>query len=190
MDGCEPHSENWGGTILMTRHSNRWVMLWYKAGVVTERCHKVPLRNGREILVCMGTYGGQGLQWTALYVEDLLSPAPVMMAGDEKKFFQVLDTTSTCGYDALAITRAFIERVEFKVGSAGRQSISVTADSGTRATNTADVKACIAAQNRKGHEESKFLPPTKRYHIDFLFDGHNYKVAPASTAAARIFEER
>jgi hypothetical protein len=46
MDSCEPHAENWGGTILMTRHSNRWVMLWYKAGVVTERCHKVPLRNG------------------------------------------------------------------------------------------------------------------------------------------------
>jgi hypothetical protein len=51
MDGCEPHSENWGGTILMTRHSSRWIMLWYKAGVVIERCRKVPLRNGPSLFL-------------------------------------------------------------------------------------------------------------------------------------------
>lgn len=30
MSGCEPHSLNFGGTILLTKQSGRWTMLWYK----------------------------------------------------------------------------------------------------------------------------------------------------------------
>src|SRR5262249_41061917 len=51
MTGCESHSENWGGTILMTRASGVWRMLWYKSGVHTDECHKTVLKNKREILV-------------------------------------------------------------------------------------------------------------------------------------------
>ena len=47
--GCEPHSENSGGTVLLTRRAGQWVMLWYKAGVDTSQCHKIPLRDARDI---------------------------------------------------------------------------------------------------------------------------------------------
>jgi hypothetical protein len=30
MEGCESHSLNFGGTILLTRGAQRWTMLWYK----------------------------------------------------------------------------------------------------------------------------------------------------------------
>ena len=76
MIGCEPHSENWGGTILLTRRSRKWTMLWYKAGVATAECHKVKLRDGREILVCLSGGGTQGYLTTQLYVEDLRDPHP------------------------------------------------------------------------------------------------------------------
>src|SRR5580692_3692921 len=29
MRGCEPHMLNFGGTILLTRKSQKWSMLWY-----------------------------------------------------------------------------------------------------------------------------------------------------------------
>jgi hypothetical protein len=43
---------------------------------------------------------------------------------------------------------------------------------------------------RRGTEQRnvKVSPPTKRYNIDFVFDGHDYKIVPASRAAARVFE--
>ena len=41
-------------------------MLWYKAGVETTQCHKVKLLDQREILVCLGTEGGQGIVSTEL----------------------------------------------------------------------------------------------------------------------------
>ena len=120
MAGREPHSENFGGTILLTKRSQRWTMLWYKAGVPTENCHKVRLPDGREILVCIGSYGGQGYVSRALYSEDLRSPNATLMAGDAGVFFEVGDSVATCGYNLddeskpFPLTRGYIERVEFR----------------------------------------------------------------------------
>ena len=81
------------------------------------------------------------------------------------------------------LTRAFIEKVEFKATErAGVPGLSVTADFGERRMKPEEVPICLSDQN-----VVKFLPVTRRYHIDFVFDGHNYKVAPGSTAAARVF---
>ena len=135
MSGCEPHAANFGGSILLTRRLNRWVLIWYKAGVETSRCHRVPLRSGREILACMGTYGGQGNHWSALYVEDLLKPTPVLMSDGTKEFFHVLDNTSNCGWNSedetkpYPLTLAYIGKVEFKSGEDGGSTISVRAAS-------------------------------------------------------------
>jgi hypothetical protein len=73
-------------------------MLWYKSAVVTAQCHKVLRRDRREILVCIGTDGGQGNNATELYFEDLLNPKPTLMAGDanDGTFFVAFDDTLTC----------------------------------------------------------------------------------------------
>ena len=80
MEGCEPHSENFAGTILLTKHDGQWVMDWYKEGSVTQQCHKIRLKTGRDILVCIGQSGAQGVVWTDLYLEDLLHPTANLMA--------------------------------------------------------------------------------------------------------------
>jgi len=173
MEGCEPHSENFGGTILMTRRSNQWVMLWYKPGVQTDRCHKVALDDGREILVCIGMYGAQGNNSTVLYVEDLRKPEPTLMAGDAG-FFKASDNTLTCGYRSddktpVPLVRGHIEQVEFK--NNGR-TISIIAGFGKRSMSREDVQRCLAAT------ASTFVPVTRRHQIEFVFDGHTYSVAP------------
>jgi len=102
MQGCESHQDNFGGTVLLTKRSQRWSMLWYKTAVQTARCHKVRLRNGREILVCMGGAGAQGATATSLYSKDLLSPKPTLMAGgsdDDGTFFAAFDSTELCGWN-------------------------------------------------------------------------------------------
>ena len=102
MGGCEPDDENFGGTVLLTKRSHRWSMLWYKTGVETAQCHKVRLRGGREILVCIGSAGGQGTTATSLYSEDLLSPKPALMASegdDDGTFLTAFDSTQSCGWN-------------------------------------------------------------------------------------------
>ena len=99
MGGCEGGYNNYGGTILLTKQSETWTMLWYKGGVPTARCHRGKLESGREILVCLGRYGGQGNVWTDLYIEDLLTPVSAGAAGKEGTVLSAFDNSSTCGWN-------------------------------------------------------------------------------------------
>ena len=140
-------------------------MEWYKAGIETSQCHKVPLQDGREILVRMGQYGRQGVVLTDLYLEDLLNATGTLMVEETSPFFTVLDNAGTCdrGHE---LTRAFIEKVEF-AGSV----ISVAASFGQ--SKPGDAQPCS--------------PPVKSYHLDFVFDGHDYKPTAASAETVRLF---
>ncbi len=173
MFGCESHSSNNGGTILLTRQLGKWMMLWYKGGVPTENCHRGKLQGGREVLVCLGEWGGQGFVSTDLYVEDLLAPTGALMADHGTKFFGAEDTTATCGYNfedkpkPYPVTRGYIERVQFQNSADGTlQGLSVFARYGQRAMTLKQVKTCM-----EPNRYSEFLPPTKPYRVDFKFDG-------------------
>lgn len=193
MTGCEPHAANFGGTILLTRKGHRWSMLWYKSAIQTEKCHKTRLTSGREILVCIGTAGAQGNNWTELYIEDLLEPKPTLMAGerDDGAFFAAADDTPTCGWqqgakapDTDPVIRSHIDKVEFSTRTvSGAPMVSVTASFGKKKMTLAEVEACLA-------EQRDVLPSTKTYRMDFLYDGRRFKPAPSSVEAVRIFEAR
>jgi hypothetical protein len=186
MLGCEPHSENFGGTILLTRRSQKWTMLWYKTGVPTEHCHKINRSDGREILVCLDSYGAQGIVTAALYIEDLLSPNATLMAGYAGVFFEVSDDVLTCGADwedeskAFPLQHHYIERVDFRTRPDGSiRGLSVRARKGERSMTPAQVQACLDERNpTRSHKGIDFSPPTKPYRVDFTFDGRTFKRTP------------
>jgi hypothetical protein len=178
--GCEDHSNNFGGTILVTRRSQTWRLLWYKAGVDTSQCHKLSLGDGREILVCLGGWGGQGLVETGLWVEDLRAATPMIAGGDKSPFFEVWDNAGTCGENpeddskSEPLQYAYIVRIEFK-NNRVVPGISITAHFGKREMTLQDVDACIDAQNpNKPRKGLSFLPPTKGEQIDFVFESGTY----------------
>lgn len=195
MAGCEPHSTNFGGTILLSRKSGTWKMLWYKAGVDTSRCHKVRLKDGRDILLCLGEAGGQGNVTTDLYLEDLLNPTPSLMAGSDSAFFSMFDNTLTCGFDLIddnkanPITQGVIDKVE--VGDVTRNttpSLAVTVRFGRKLMTPGEVQTCINEIRSGG--SSSFMPPAKTYRLEFVFDGAQFKLTRDSLAVARTFSER
>ncbi len=171
----------------MTRSAGQWKTLWYKAGVSTSECHKIAHRDGREVLVCIGSYGAQGLIGTSLFVEDLTSPTRVLMATDGSEFFTAEDDTLACGFKGDQdnppgpITRAVVKSVEFLPASVnGSAALRVTAEFGKRTLTAAESKDCYTHQ-------SKYIPPTKTYRIDFLFDGHTFLPTRQSVAAFQVF---
>lgn len=186
MEGCEPHSENFGGTVLVTKRAGRWSMVWYKPGVETSQCHKVRLPAGREILVCIGETGAQGNITRELYVEDLLHPSAALMAG-EISFFSAFDNTLTCGWtdqdehEPYAVVHTQVDKVEFVSRDGGSVPVvAVTASFGERTPTPADVKACMA-------NKGKVLPAMKSHRIEFVFNGHDYAPTPSNASSARIF---
>jgi hypothetical protein len=181
MSGCESHAFNFGGTILLTRQSGKWTMLWYKGGVPTKNFHRVKLQSGREILICLGEYGGQGNVWTDLYVEDLLAPVSALMSGKGKIIFEVFDNTATCGLNpedeskTFPLTRHYVERVQFQSATDGTfRGLSVFGRHGERSMTVAQVNACTDEQiPGRPHRGLDFRPPTKPYRVDFTFDGEH-----------------
>lgn len=187
--GCEPHAANYGGTILLTRQTGSWSMVWYRAGADTSKCHKVTVENPREILVCVGTYGGQGYFSTALDVEDLA-------AGEERGFLSVSDNTGAmeCGTnfrgDRVPLVRGGIEKVEFGISADGRPLVLVTAFTGQKWLNNEEVETCEDMRSgAKPRHELNIFPATKTYHLEFFFDGHDFKPTPESADAARLFAQ-
>jgi hypothetical protein len=63
--GCEPHASSWGGSALLRRSNSGWSFVRYEKGLRSSRCLKFPERNGRNSLVCHGSWMGQGYlsQW-------------------------------------------------------------------------------------------------------------------------------
>lgn len=172
-DGCEPHANNFGGTILLTRGVPGWTMLWYRGGLRTGQCHKVTLPGGRDILVCVSWYGGNGGSYTNLFVPDLVDGKPGWsLIGDQ---FNNCGGFGNSQHDPVHAIESHIKKVEFLPGKAGMPPIVSVTATFTDAWVKPDGPGCL-------------LPPPKTYRIDFFFDGHKYQPTPATAAAAKIFE--
>jgi len=72
--GCGGHAELFGGTLLLTKAAGNWKPVWYKAGVITRHCRRVPLASGRQILFCEEPDGGMGHSIHGLYSVDFMNP--------------------------------------------------------------------------------------------------------------------
>jgi hypothetical protein len=192
-------------------------VVWYRGGLITSRCHKTPLRDGRDILVCIDEFDYHGVKPITLYTEDLRNP---FANGDRltpdlsdtlklsAPFFCLVDNRRCCSPTWESdvgdpLTWGEIERVEFGTSTAGGPPpISVTATFG-QGVWTAEAREAfrggrdIPIPRQRDHDAFEkllpplnLLPPLKRYHIDFIWDGHYYKPAPSSIATAKIFADQ
>jgi hypothetical protein len=61
MQGCEPHANNFGGTmILRWRGLTNWEFLRYEPGVRSGDCLKYATKAGHDLRVCQTFWGGMG----------------------------------------------------------------------------------------------------------------------------------
>jgi hypothetical protein len=179
LHACEPHSAHSGSTALLTLDGGAWKYLWRKPGLITDHCHRMPLRSGRQILVCELQEGFPGVTSMEVYIVDALHELDVLRDYDDDHAIFSAAEMITCGGPADVvgepITRAYIERVEFYPRSSGDgENMTIFAQYG-KATTTAEMIAACSG------------PPTKPYRIDFLFDGRTYKVAAHSSRALQVF---
>ncbi len=60
FDGCEPHSHNWGGTLLAEWKGNAWSALSYRSGFRPASCVPFPQPGAHDVLVCSWASTHQG----------------------------------------------------------------------------------------------------------------------------------
>ena len=59
-EGCEPHSNNFGGMVLLENRPDELLIRYYQPGFRLHDCIKLESLRDRDILVCNQIYQGQG----------------------------------------------------------------------------------------------------------------------------------
>jgi hypothetical protein len=170
MAGCEPHSHNFGGSVVLTRRNNKLQKRWYLPGVNTDRCRTVRLRTGRDILLCEEVYSQAGVVEHYLYTIDMRTanrPRP-------RELLRVTDTMGACYGTS---RQASIEDAKLHdIDGDGQSDLTVTVQYGTRKVTEADRIRFCSGPAPAG------LPQlaTKPHQFRFLLRSNRFVLAPGS----------
>lgn len=169
--GCDSHASNFGGSFLFSLKAGQPRLLKYDQGLATSRCNKASYPDGRDFLVCQSGWTGQG------YTIENVLVSGFNAAGKDvtTNVLRVTDTTGTCLDDPSTVVQdADITDIKFSNKESGELTgMTVTATLG-------HVKCSQVSPTNKSNTP---LPSGKTYLIQFLFDGKQFKVAPASRTA-------
>jgi hypothetical protein len=157
---------------MFTVKSGEVRLLKYDRGLHTDECHKFAFPDGRDFLICRGgsTYQGESTEMIFMAAFDAAG------SGVTTKLISAMDTANTC-----------LGEIKFSPAESGRsqspgKSVEITGLTITAMQGTTD---CAASQNATA---GKLRRNIKSYEIEFLFDGKNFTVAPASRVALRRFD--
>jgi len=177
MNGCEPHANNFGGSVLLTLEDGKWERTWYEAGALTNSCRKIGLATKREILFCESGYMGSGILAKSLYTLDLALPS-------DKRYGKVIlveDSMNAC-ISGATLRRAFIEKVEFPdLNRDGVPDLRVSVQSGL-------TKKLTDSEIEKLCPDKLPQPALRGYSVEYFFDTDHFAVTPASRPLLESFE--
>ena len=179
IDGfnCDSHAENFGGTFVFSMGAGKPRLLKYDMGLITEECHKFRFADGREFLVCRAGWSGQGEFDAYVFFARFDSTGKDLRT----TVFLTRFTAGSCGEDSRQSEEGSdLKDIKFSSKDSGELTVmTITATNGKISCAQAKVKP----------EPGKEPASMKTYEIEFLFDGKQFTVAPASKAALRAFPQ-
>lgn len=175
---CDSHASNFGGSFIFSLKSGKPRLLKYDNGLVIEQCHKFRYADDRDFLVCRGGWSGQG-EYDGYF---FLTRFDATGKDSQTVIFSTRNTEGSCGDGSGgSVEGSDIKDAKFSATDSGELTgMTITATNGTITCAQAKVK-------RAPGEEP---PSMKTYEIQFLFDGKQFSVAPASKAALRVFPQQ
>lgn len=185
--GCDPHSENFGGTYVYRMVAGSPKLLRYDPGLLTHPCRQVRLLDDRDFLVCEGEWGAQGYKSRFVY-SAIFRPD----GSAQRKFpFMTHDTVGRCGETLYGkpdgpTQRSQILSVKFPdLNGDGLPDLSITATLGRKLFSVSERKACT-------FPPANYVPstiPAKTYRLDYVFDGRGFRPTPATRQDLRSFDK-
>ena len=82
MTGCEPHSDNYGGMVLLERSTEGFALHRYVSGLSADQCWPVRRDDGRDLLLCERGDAHQGTAQQQLFVWDFAGSDAQLLGSD------------------------------------------------------------------------------------------------------------
>lgn len=169
--GCEPHSEEFGGSVLLTRREGSWTLVNYVPALITSNCLTYPLKTGRDILLCEGEDRHMDASWQGVLVTSFSKVG----TSRSQTIFSTADTRVACGRSA--VWGSISQIALHDLNGDGMPDLTM----GVRIGEVRFSKpggACGAAS--PGHTTER------SYKLKFLFQCHSDTFAPAASDKALV----
>ncbi len=173
--GCDSHGNNFGGSFVFSFKEGKPRLLKYANGLLTDQCYKFAFPDGREFLVCKGGWSGQGEGDAYVFMASFGANGK----DASTTILSTRDTTGLCSGESDDVFQSSdIQDIRFaKNESGGITGMTITATLGN----------VTCTQNALAMKTKKLPASVKTHKIEFLFDGKQFKVAPASRASFNFF---
>ncbi len=179
MAGCEPHSENYGGMVLLERGPNGFLFHRYVSGLSADHCWPVRRDDGRDLLVCTRGDVHQGMADQQLFVWDF-ADSDAQLLGRDALLYVSDDEMSGCWSDLGTAVASTEMRTPSLGKRAGHVEISVELDVREGRVNAAYLARCKERQqtpddapvNAKRRPRILLRGHTER--VTFRFDGAKF----------------
>jgi hypothetical protein len=187
FNGCEPHSENWGGTLLVEWKGQAWSPVSYRSGFHPAECVVVPAPSLHDVLVCSWGSTHQGHTVWLLDVYDFTRGGSAQAeAGWDRLLTLRDDALASCWDDG---------DPKISVGSIDRLSVSAPGASPTRVLvdvsfgserKTTKVKAECRAALEQGDQSVRVGASITPKKTRLEFERHENQMVPSAATKAFI----
>ena len=180
--GCEPHSSNWGGTMLYRRLKDTWSVAAYVSGVRPDRCRTYRLLDGRDVLICEAADAHQSIGVQRVFMYDFAAPDRRCWTD----LVEFVDDSSLCeGEPGKPLTWSALDRVRIRHLNRDRipdlriegRSRSGLPSARFREICTANLRRDAPPTVAQLEAEHALLGPLKHLVFDFVSDGKNFKLS-------------
>jgi hypothetical protein len=172
---CDSHASNYGGSFIFAIESGKARLLKYDKGLTTGECYKFAYPDGRDFLICRSGWSGQGEAFGTIEMDSFNAGGDAIST----KLITTHDTTGTCGDAPVEVAQeSDVTDIKPSLNASGAiTGLTLTARLG-------DVKCSDVNSDQN---KNRLAAHVRFYRIEFLFDGKNFNVAPASRAALNRF---
>jgi hypothetical protein len=172
VNGCEPHANNFGGTVLLRWLGlTKWQFVRYDAGRRTSDCLKFAGRDGLDRLVCQNGWSGQGFNTQGVTLENF---APGKDGTD------LVRTTSNAGqcFDAKYFDFEIKSVLARDVNRDGRKDLWLEVSE----------RHFVAPKNWNCGDEIPWAT-SKLHRLEFVFDGLRFVPSKRTAALVAYFKK-
>jgi hypothetical protein len=170
VNGCEPHVNNWGGTVLLRWLGlTKWQFVRYDAGRRTSDCLKFAGRDGLDHIVCQNGYGNQGFNTQGITLEHF-KPGQ-----DGTDLVRVASNAGQC-FDAKLYDFEIKSILARDVNRDGRADLQLEVSE----------RHFVAPKNWNCGDDIPWAN-SKRYVLEFIFDGLRFNPTKPTAALVKYF---
>jgi hypothetical protein len=160
--GCEPHSFNYQGAVLLRKLDGTWSFVRYDPGSEVAECIPFRYRTGADLLVCEGAWMGQGYV-VSYVIATYIGPQQT----SQRSIVRAQSNAGTC--DDVADEAQIVAVRRRDTGKRRGLEVTVTESHGKRPDAAAD---CPEGTNGR----------TVKHTLKFTFSGSTFTPAAASAA--------